>query len=188
MLFCVFLTVSPEGSVRVSPQDILSIRSDAMTLMCTAMGGPSISFVWTMDGNIIGNESMLNLVDIDASHGGSYTCTVSNPAGADSASTTLYVQPYIDTPLERETLAFNGSNLNISCNAAGFPIPVVKWVDMQGIEVSNSSQLQFDPVMFGDEGLYHCVATTVVGESVFTAVNETTLIGKLALCLVILNA
>ena len=134
-----------------------------------------------MDGNVIGNESMVNVTDIDASHGGNYTCTVSNAAGTDSVSTTLYVAPYIDTPLERETLAVNGSNLNISCNVAGFPIPVVKWVDMQGIEVSNSSQLQFSPVVFGDEGLYHCVATTEIGETIFTAMNETTLIGKLAL-------
>ena len=158
---------------------MISTQGNTITLVCSAMGGPNNSFIWTMGGNNIGNESILNVVNISGSHGGSYICTVSNAAGADSAPTTLYVQPYIDTPLERETLAVNGSNLNISCNTAGFPIPVVKWVDLQGIEVSNSSQLQFDPVMFGDEGLYRCVATTVVGESVFTAMNETILFGNI---------
>ena len=152
------------------------------------MGGPNNSFVWTMDANVIGSESVLNVVDIDASHGGSYICTVSNAAGAESASATLYVEPYIDTPLERETLAINGSNLNISCNAVGFPIPVVVWVDMQGIEVSNSSQLQFSPVLFGDEGLYRCVATSEIGETIFTAMSETTLVGKLASYLAKLHA
>lgn len=172
--------VSPEGSVQVSPQNVILIQDDAIIFDCNAMGGPTNSFIWTMDGNVIGNESVFNVMDIDASRGGSYTCTVSNAAGTDAASTTLYVAPYIDAPLERETLAVNGSNLNISCSAAGFPIPIVKWVDMQGIEVSNSSQLQFSPVIFGDEGVYRCVATTDIKETIYTAVNQTTLVGNLA--------
>ena len=65
---------------------------------------------------------------------------ISNAAGAEYASASLYVKPYIDTSLDRETLAVNGSNLNISCNAVGFPIPVVVWVDMQGIEVERECQ------------------------------------------------
>ena len=142
------------------------------------MGGPSNSFTWTMDGNIVGYETMLSVIDINASHGGNYSCTVSNAAGNDSASTTLYVAPYIVTQPDAETLAVNGSNLYISCNASGFPTPKVKWVDMQGSEVSNSSQLQFRPVQFGDEGLYRCAATTEIGETTFTAMNETILIGK----------
>ena len=180
LITIILFTVSPEGSVNVSPQDIISTQGGAITFVCTAMGGPNNSFTWSRNGNIIGNESVLNVVDIDASHGGSYTCTVSNAAGADSTLAMLYVEPYIDTRLERETHAVNGSNLSISCNAVGFPIPVVKWVDVQGIEVSNSAQLQFSPVLFGDEGLYRCVATAEIGETNFTAMSETTLVGKLA--------
>ena len=178
---CILFSVSPKGSVRVSPQDIISTKGDTITLVCIAMGGPSNLFVWTMDGNIIGNENIVNVTNIDASHGGNYTCTVSNAAGAESVSTNLYVAPYIETPLGRDILGINGSNLSISCNAAGFPIPVVKWVDMQDIEVSNSSRLQFSPVMFGDEGLYRCVATAEIGETIYIVMNETTLVGKLAL-------
>ena len=170
--------MSPEGSVQVSLRDISLTQGDTLTFVCTAMGGPNNSFIWTKDGKIVGNETMLNVIDINASHGGSYRCTVSNAAGNDSASTTLYVAPYIVTQLEAETLAVNGSNLNISCNAAGFPAPLVVWVDMQGIEVSNSSELHFRPIQFGDEGLYRCVATTMIGELNFTAVNETTIVGN----------
>ena len=83
-----------------------------------------------MNGNIIGNDSMLEVMDIDASSGGVYTCIVSNAAGSDSASTTLYVAPYIVTPLEEQTLTTNGSNVSISCDADGFPNPSVSWVDM----------------------------------------------------------
>ena len=78
-----------------------------------------------MNGSIIGNDSMLEVMDIDASSGGDYMCTVSNAAGNDSASTTLYVAPYIAIPLEERILTTNGSNVNISCDADGFPSPTV---------------------------------------------------------------
>ena len=78
-----------------------------------------------MNRNIVANDSTLEVMDIDASSGGVYTCIVSNAAGSDSASTTLYVAPYIVTPLEEQTLTTNGSNVNISCDADGFPSPTV---------------------------------------------------------------
>ena len=130
-----------------------------------------------MDGNIIGNDSILEVMDIDASSGGVYTCTVSNAAGSDSASTTLYVAPYIVTPLEEQTLTTNGSNVNISCDADGFPSPTVSWVDMTNAEVMNTSLLEFSPVMFGDEGLYRCVATAEINSMRVTTTDDTILFG-----------
>ena len=125
---------------------------------------------------------MLNLEGITGSHGGCYTCIVSNAAGNDSVSTTLYVAPYIDSPLEEQTLAVNGSDVNVTCNAAGFPIPNVMWTDSFGSNVSNTSQLQFIPVMFGDEGSYLCVASVEINETDFIATDGTTLIGMLPPC------
>lgn len=149
-----------------------------MILFCTAMGGPDNSFHWEMNGTTIGNDSVVNLVAIDASQGGDYTCIVSNAAGSDSASTTLYVAPYIITSLKEPILTMNGSNVNITCNATGFPTPTVTWVDMLDIEVSSTSQLQFMPVLFGDEGAYYCVASTEINGTRFSTRNETTLTGK----------
>ena len=146
--------------------------------MCNALGGPDNYFQWEVNGNIIGNGSMLEVMDIDASSGGVYTCTVSNAAGNDSASTTLYVAPYIFTPLEEQTLTTNGSNVNISCDADGFPSPTVSWVDMTNTEVVNMSLLEFSPVMFGDEGLYCCVATAEINGMNFTTTDDSILVGK----------
>ena len=120
---------------------------------------------------------MLEVMDIDASSGGDYTCTVSNAAGNDSASTTLYVAPYIVTPLEEQTLTTSGSNVNISCDADGFPTPTVRLVD-NNAEVVNTSLLEFSPVMFGDEGFYHCVASAEINGTSFTATDITILVGK----------
>ena len=146
--------------------------------MCNALGGPDNYFQWEVNRNIIGNGSMLEVMDIDASSGGVYTCTVSNTAGNDSASTTLYVAPYIVTPLEEQTLTTNRSNVNISCDTDGFPSPTVSWVDMTNTEVVNMSLLEFNPVMFGDEGLYRCVATTEINGMNFTTTDDTILVGK----------
>ena len=172
------LTVSPYGSAVVSPLDVTSSLGDTVTLVCTAFGGPDNVFLWEMDENIIGNGSLLDLFAIDASYGGKYTCTVSNAAGTDSASTTLYVAPYIVTPLDKQTLTTNGSIVNISCDATGFPTPTVNWVNRLAKAVSSSSQLVFNSVIFGDEGLYHCVATTEINKSNYTATDNTTLIGN----------
>ena len=155
----------------------ISTRESSVTFNCYALGGPDNTYVWMKNEMIIRNGTTLVVTDIDASSGGTYTCFVSNAAGNDSASTTLYVAPYIVTQLEEETLLANGSNVNINCNAAGFPAPNVQWVDMINQEVSKSALLQFSPVVFGDEGLYRCVATADIDGVTFIATNETTLIG-----------
>ena len=164
-------------SVMVMASDNIPSLNDTVYLMCESEGGPNVTYQWTKDGAILGSEMTLSIPGIDASSGGSYTCTVSNSAGNDSASITLYVQPYIVTPLEEQTLTSNGSEVNISCNAAGFPTPTVNWRDTEDIAVSNDSQLLFSPAMFGDEGLYRCVATAEINSMNFNATDETTLFG-----------
>ena len=143
------------------------------------MGGPSLSFQWEMNGDIVGNDSMLNLVAIDASYGGTYTCTVSNSAGIDSISTVVYIEPYLVIPPDEQLLSSEGSTLNVTCVADGFPTPTVIWENSFGSIVSNSSQLEFDPVMFGDEGLYRCVAFSEINERQFEATAEATLFSKI---------
>ena len=162
----------------VSPSTIISEFGDNVTFICTAMGGNSLSYQWTVNGNPVGNDSVLTLVNIDASYGGNYTCTVSNTAGSDSAFTTLYVAPYIVNPLEVEVLTANGSHVNITCEADGFPAPNVTWTIMLGSVVSSTTQLLFQPVRFDDEGMYLCEASVEINETVFAAITETLLIGK----------
>ena len=166
----------------MSPQGAVANIGEAIILTCSALGGPSVSYVWVRNGDLIGNESIHSVMVADASSGGNYTCTVNNVAGNDSASTTLYVAPYIVTPLEEHILTANGSNMNISCVAAGFPSPTVNWVDEENMEVSDTSTLVFSPVFFEDRGLYRCVATMEVNSTIFTAVDDTTLVGMLQIC------
>ena len=154
--------------------------SDVIILECTSSGGPNNTYAWVKDEIVLDDEASDSLTQIidSASSGGNYTCTISNAAGSDSASTTLYVAPYIVTPLEEQTLTTNGSNVNISCDADGFPSPTVNWVDMTNAQVVNMSLLEFSPVMFGDEGLYRCLAIAEIKGMNFTAMDDTILVGK----------
>ena len=75
-------------------------------------------------------------------------------------------------------------NLTLTCEAEGFPSPAVHWEDSEGMPVSSSALLELAPVMFGDEGVYYCVAETTVtvgNDSItITALSmNATLTGKL---------
>ena len=150
-----------------------------VTLLCNNDGGPDNTYEWRKDGIVLNNEinNTLRLYSINVTSGGDYTCTVSNAAGNDSTTTTLFVAPFIVTPLEKETPVFNGSYVNVSCEADGFPPPTVTWVNMTSMEVSNTTLLEFSPVLVRDEGLYRCVATLEVEGSSIEATDETKLIG-----------
>ena len=159
---------------------------DNVTLMCSSDGGPDNTYQWMKDGIVLNESDSTIIVNvINASSGGDYTCTVSNTAGNDSASTTLYVAPYIITPLKKQTPTANGSNVNINCDAAGFPSPTVNWVGMTNMKVSNTSLLQFNPVMFGDEGLYLCVASVEIDGVNFNATDKTTLVGMFSVVIIL---
>ena len=160
---------------------IVGRQGENITLTCMGQGGPNNSYAWEQNGKaLLGeNENVLTLMNINGSSGGVYRCTVSNAAGSDSASTTLNVAPYIVTPLNEQTLTTNGSNVNISCDADGFPNPTVSWVDMTNAVLVNMPLLEFRPVIFGDEGLYRCVVTAEINSMNFNATDDTILVGKL---------
>ena len=67
--------VSPRNSLIVSPLNMVFNPKNDVTFICDALGGPNNTFQWQMDGDIIGNDSVLEVMDIDASSGGVYTCT-----------------------------------------------------------------------------------------------------------------
>ena len=161
----------------VTPVDQIFTRGENISLTCISMGGPGNVYQWEKDGEVVANDSALTLMDIDASSGGSYTCIVSNLAGNDSAGTTLYVAPYIITPLEEQILSVVGSLLSITCEADGFPSPNISLVrvniDMTTMEVSLPLT-----VSYTSAGVYRCVAMVEIRGMMFNATDETIVFGK----------
>jgi hypothetical protein len=159
----------------------VALLNDIVMLMCISSGGPNKTYEWAKDETILDGETSdtLALTVANGSSGGIYTCTVSNAAGNDSASTTLYVAPYIVTPLEEQTLTFNGSSINLTCEADGFPLPTVSWDrNTTGVAISNDSELIIPTVTFGQEGVYRCLANVTINGVEYEDSDITNVIGE----------
>ena len=128
-------------------------------------------------------NSTLTVTDISATDGGNYSCIAENEAGAVEANARLLVRLYTNESLVLPILTTtNGTVERLICPIEGFPVSY-RWE--RGMEQSGSSSasgsgssssggnelvftpvsigrvLEFNPVVFGDEGVYRCVATSV---------------------------
>ena len=146
---------------------VILSHGDNSAFICSASGGPDNMFQWQKNGADLRGEKQttLQLTLVSAADGGEYTCVVSNSAGSDSTSTTLYIRPYFHVqPISMRTEV--GQNAFFTCEAEAFPEPTFEWfrADSEefGVNVTgmNTSTLMFTPVQFGDEGDYYCTATS----------------------------
>ena len=157
--------VSPEGSVSVLPSQVFSDRGDNVTFNCSSQGGPNNVFQWLKNGSVLDGEtsSLLTITDITVEDGAEYSCLVSNAADNSSAMASLFIIPEIvQQPQDINTN--NGSAITFKCLATGYPSPQYIWnkENPEGVVVAMTvgveSELTIDPVTFGDEGYYRCVA------------------------------
>ena len=184
--------VSPAGGVSISPHNaVVGDDVDDITLRCNSEVTLGVRFEWNFNDTLLANETSENLTlsNITASgNGGLYTCFVSNVAGSDSASTYLYFSLVI-TSGPVDVRASNGSlNATFTCTASAFPIPQFEWYRQGGLLPDTSSvysngersTLTISPVMYGDEGYYYCIVSSVdsfINTSVES--NIATLYGKI---------
>ena len=156
--------VSPEGSVSVSPLNMVFERGNNVMFNCTAEGGPGNTYQWQRNGTNLDNETMqtLAITQISVNDGDQYTCIVSNAAGNYSATTSLFVYPEIAINPVDVLNAINGTIRMLACDADAFPEPQYQWMRVGGNFSDNvgiySDMLVFAPVLFGDEGEYFCTA------------------------------
>lgn len=160
-------------------------RGDETTFICSAVGNGTLSIIWRLpNGETVDTgqdmmdewnvDSSLSIVDITVEDGGSYLCIVLNEAGETEATAMLFVNLYTSGELVGLN-TISGSVENITCMIEGYPI-TYQWEKMDlatGDEnmtnnyslVSVEQVLQFNPVEFGDEGVYRCVGHSDVGDS-----------------------
>ena len=72
--------------------DNLYSQGDQLQLNCSSEGGPQLEYTWTFSGSIITNtnSNILTIDNITTSNGGNYTCNVTNNAGSDNNTITVY--------------------------------------------------------------------------------------------------
>ncbi len=138
--------------------------------------------------DVLGDSSIasrLSLPAVNVTDGGTYTCEISNEAGSATVTTGLHIVPeFLSQPFNITTSA--GVTRSLTCLAVGFPEPTYHWekvldgnrdllnmsaggsglMDEFGALNVTSRELNFDPVSYGDFGVYRCVVFNVAGMSV----------------------
>ena len=85
-------------------------QGDQLNLSCISEGGPELNYTWLLSGSLIDNNSNSTLIidNITTSHGGVYSCNVTNNAGYDSKTVTIYSELNEATYLIPETIVIFG--------------------------------------------------------------------------------
>ena len=72
--------------------DNLCNQGEQLQLNCSSKGGPELEYTWIFSGSIIpnANTSTLTINNVNATHAGDYTCNVTNDAGYQNDTITVY--------------------------------------------------------------------------------------------------
>ncbi len=154
------------------------------------MGGPNNTYLWQANGTELVGETLQILVlpNVTASTGGMYTCVVSNQAGNDSASTSVFVYPYfVSQP--RDVVVSVGSSAMLICVVESFPNPAYQWQRMDGRPIHGGvstigRNLTISSIQYGDEGEYYCNASAN-GQTIVSEVGV--IIGRLQSDIIIMS-
>ena len=190
------VTISPENSVIIQPQNMIFDYGNKVNLTCTCEGGPNNTFTWLLNGSAITSgtnsysisstnfSSILTISHITApDHGGLYQCMAQNNAGNGTYPAYVSISPrFIIYPVQ--TLAVDDTIQNLTCEAESFPVPQYMWrkheQDGRTLDVGPDDYLlPFNPIVFGDAGIYQCIATS---NSITLYSNNATLYGELNIC------
>ena len=72
-------------------------QGEQLQLNCSSEGGPELKYTWTFSGGMIddANTNMLTIANVATSNGGEYTCSVSNDAGSNKETVTVYSKFFV---------------------------------------------------------------------------------------------
>ena len=67
-------------------------QGEQLQLRCSSEGGPQLEYTWTFSGGMItnANSNILTIDNVTTSNGGNYTCNVTNNAGYNTSTVTVY--------------------------------------------------------------------------------------------------
>ena len=67
-------------------------QGEQLQLNCSSEGGPELEYTWTFSGGMIdnANTNTITIANLTTYNGGDYTCTVTNDAGYDNDTITVY--------------------------------------------------------------------------------------------------
>ncbi|HWA27416.1 MAG TPA: pectinesterase family protein [Lacunisphaera sp.] len=169
------LAVAPSIATPPVAQSVLVGESANFTVAAT--GTAPLAYQWSKDGNPIAGATgaTLSLSNVQLADAGNYTVTVSNTAGAASATAALTVtQPVaIVTPPTNQTVAV-GSGVTFSVGATGYPAPTYQWrfngADLPG---ATGASYSIASTITTSAGSYDVVVSNPAGSVTSTAATLT---------------
>ena len=82
--------------------DNLYNRGEQLQLNCSSEGGPVLKYTWLLLGDIIFNVSTrlstLTIDIVNTTHAGDYICNVTNDAGTDNDTITVFSKSLLPGP------------------------------------------------------------------------------------------
>ena len=67
-------------------------QGQQLQLNCSSEGGPQLEYTWIFSDGVIPNQNTntLTIDNVNTTNGGNYTCNVTNAAGVDNDTITVY--------------------------------------------------------------------------------------------------
>lgn len=157
----------------------------SLNITATASGLSPYSYQWYHNGNpILGATSnTLSIPNVDATHGGIYTCEVSNACGttlSQGANVTILFNPVITLqPVKVSTCP--GNNVQLSINNTGSSPFTYQWyfngtpiVDIPShISGANTPVLTITGMTYADTGSYYCTVSNTCSFATSSTVKIT---------------
>ncbi|XP_060737332.1 hemicentin-1 isoform X1 [Tachysurus vachellii] len=165
--------------------DVISVTANKMEsviLPCHVTGRPTPSISWTRGGTALGTKGgsyrilptgMLEILAVNPTHAGRYTCRAQNPAGVARKHISLSVHeaPEIRN-MVKEVIVLLNQKVVLNCDVHGFPKPSVTWLK-EGVPIATGERLvvvsdgslRLSQVTLDDGGSYSCLAQNAAGST-----------------------
>ncbi|XP_028515782.1 hemicentin-1 [Exaiptasia diaphana] len=175
-----------QPSALVSPSTLTVTENQTATFHCNAHGNPKPKITWKKEyGKIdigkarIDKSGLFEISNVDENDTGNYTCTAKNVLGEDARTISVLVRVpprFTVVPEEFQTVT-EGSTVNLTCSASGYPTPVITWSRLFGSfpserSVQRSGKLTIKKFRRSDGVTYQCKAVNLLGSSTPTTVMQ----------------
>ncbi|KAG7456081.1 hypothetical protein MATL_G00247960 [Megalops atlanticus] len=172
-VFSKFIPLVPlaERPVRKYPADIrvkfpetYALVGQNITLECFALGNPIPEIRWSkVNEQVPANHEIsmagtfLHIFNVQTEDEGQYECEAVNSKGKDWHNDWLHVEASPEwvehiSNMEKDI----GSELTMSCEATGKPLPEVRWLK-NGVPLGQD-EVKFSSLTVEDSGMYQCIA------------------------------
>uniref|UniRef100_M3ZDA5 Cell adhesion molecule-related/down-regulated by oncogenes n=1 Tax=Xiphophorus maculatus TaxID=8083 RepID=M3ZDA5_XIPMA len=152
----------------------------SVVLRCDAHGVPKPEITWYKNGRQLAegnglkiNGHQLEVIGIQTTDGGIYTCKVSNVAGQVDRTFRLTVHPPVLDGPQRESVNYTlDSHVALLCEATGVPVPSITWLK-DGTPISSlqwqwsvrGNRLELGPLTLSHAGTYTCLVKNSEGQT-----------------------